>query len=335
VEYRGHLTAFLSGLRDAGWLSNFEMPAFPADSDIAPIWRFLSSTEISSYIEFVPDAFWSTDWTPENRQQVRSQVLEHLRSRDIDLLIAMGTWAGQDTAVKSHSIPVLVLSTSDPVAAGIIVSPQDSGLDHVYATCDPDRFVRQLRMFYRLTGFRKLGVLYIDSPEGRVWSNIADLEKVSAEFGFELVTIPTVEAGLSLEQCRDDVRARYTELSTKVDAVWLTTLRGEDPQFFPYVIEPLIRMKIPTWSQVAEAQVRRGSLFGVPDASQKELGEHLASVVSSIFHGKKPREIPQIFEPRSEILINMETARRIGYEVHDSLKVVAKQLFQTIEGERK
>ena len=105
----------------------------------------------------------------------------------MDLVIAMGTWAGKDMANNNHKTPTMVLSTSDPIGSGIIKSIEDSGYDHVHARVDPTRYERQVRIFHDLIGFQKLGIAYEDSVYGRTYAAIDPIEKVAKERGFDIV----------------------------------------------------------------------------------------------------------------------------------------------------
>ena len=98
---------------------------------------------------------------------MQQTVLDRLREQqDIDLMIAAGTWAGQDLANNRHNTSTLIISASNPISAGIVKSVDDSGFDHVHARVDPDRYLRQLRVFHDLVGFRRLGIALEDSDAG-------------------------------------------------------------------------------------------------------------------------------------------------------------------------
>ena len=67
------------------------------------LWKWLSTQAQSDFIEFVADAHYSANWD----DQLRKKTVEHIITRingekDIDLLIAMGTWAGKDFANDMH-----------------------------------------------------------------------------------------------------------------------------------------------------------------------------------------------------------------------------------------
>ena len=80
---------------------------------------------------------------------MNEEIIDRLnRKKDIDLIIAAGTWAGQDLANDRHKTPTIVISTSNPLSSGIIKSLEDSGYDHVHARMNPYRYERQVRIFH-------------------------------------------------------------------------------------------------------------------------------------------------------------------------------------------
>jgi ABC-type uncharacterized transport system substrate-binding protein len=109
----------------------------------------------------MPDAFYTSDWNPESRLKVAQEISERLQNKhDIDLMIAMGTWAGLDLNQKSHQTPLLVMSASDAVSSGIVRKNKYSGYKNIHAHTDPHRYERQVRFFHDLVGFKALGIIF-------------------------------------------------------------------------------------------------------------------------------------------------------------------------------
>jgi hypothetical protein len=120
------------------------------------IWSWLAADVQSDYLEFVADAYWSAEWDEEVRKKNKENLITRLNEKkDIDLMLAFGTWAGQDMANNLHSVPTMVFSSSNPIGSGIVKSVENSGYDHIHARVDPTRFERQLRLFHEVVGFKK------------------------------------------------------------------------------------------------------------------------------------------------------------------------------------
>ena len=121
IDYQGNLKGIIHGLMALGWIERAELPNFSEDADTSRFWNWLSDNIESDFIYFVSDAYWSSAWKNHLREKSRAAALERLANRkDIDLMIAAGTWAGQDMADEKHMVPTIVISASDPIQSGII-----------------------------------------------------------------------------------------------------------------------------------------------------------------------------------------------------------------------
>jgi hypothetical protein len=202
-DYRESLKAVVEGLMEIGWIEKQTLPQVSISDQPAtyPLWNWMASSLNSQYIEFVADAFWTSDWKEDARKISRESCIRRLKEGRVDLMFAMGTWAGQDIANNSHSIPTMVMSTTDPVQSGIIKSAEDSGLDHVHARCDPTRRQRQIRLFHDIIKFKRIGVVYDDKdPFGKVMAHLNELEEIGRERGFDVVTCSAPENQKSLQE---------------------------------------------------------------------------------------------------------------------------------------
>ena len=136
-DYVKTMHTLLQGLMDLRWLKPGRLPQVDGDAP-KPYWKWLRQ-QSHPYFSIKPQNAYSADWDDKKRQKIKKILLDKLKRGQLDLVIAMGTWAGQDLANNLHTVPTMVLSTSDPVKAGIIKSAEDPGLDHVTARVDPDR----------------------------------------------------------------------------------------------------------------------------------------------------------------------------------------------------
>ena len=336
VKYQLHLREISNGLAELGWMQEIDIPEFDDPEDTSNLWKFLSENVKSKYIEFVADAYWSADWKDDLRKAKREDAIQRLSTkRDLDFIIAAGTWAGKDLANNEHSVPTMVISCSDPIGSGIIESAEDSGFDHVLARCDPERYVRWARVFHDIFNFKKLGVVYEDTEDGRAYSNLDALERVAEERGFELVECHAREVGLTHDECREEVFNCLEKIAPEIDAFWVSDHNGFNPKYMPGVLEPLFEYDIPTWSTVGDKPVKFGVLMSIAAAGFHDIGLWYAENMAKIFHGAKPRDLNQVFEDPDFIAINLETAARIGFDVPKSLLEVADKVYEEIETRNK
>lgn len=329
-DYLASLLATVKAFMDLGWIEKGEVPA-QAQKHIRDLWNWLSTEAKSDSLEFVQDAYYSITWDEALREKTASEIIKRLNEqKDIDLMIAAGTWAGKDLANNDHHTNTLVISTSEPVASGIIKSIEDSGYDHVLARVDPSRFQRQIRIFHDIVGFKKLGMAYANTDSGRSYAAVDKIKEVAGERAFEIVDCYTRDdipdskvAAASVHQC-------FQELCKKVDAIYVTKQNGVNKRSIPELAKTAIACGIPTFSQSGSEEVQWGFLLSISQASFKYVGRYYAEAIGKILNGAKPRQLDQVFEGPPKIAINLRTAALIGFDPPVDTLGAADEIFQEI-----
>lgn len=327
VNYPENLKAMARGLAPLGWIDEVDGAKMAEASDSQTVWTVLSKTK-SDFLTFVGHAYNSAEWDDDLRAELRSNVIKSLRQKQLDLMIAMGTWAGQDLANDLHSVPVMVVSSSDPVKSGIVKSALHSGYDHVHARCDPNRYVRQVRLFHDIVHFKRLGIVYANSKTGRSYAAIEDISKVAEQRGFELVACEAPWSGVPLHVKIANIRDCHNGMASRIDALYLTVHSGIDLNQLDEILVPLINHKIPTWSQRGPQEVRHGALLSIARGSFGPVGVYHAEIMAKILNGASPGELNQIFEDPKKIAINLKTAKAIGFTPPKGLMKVADEIYR-------
>ena len=331
-DYETILKSTVRGMIALGWIEPLEIPE---QNNPLPggFWNYLVKNVKSRYVEFVPNGYYNAgNFDRDLRPKVKAQLLERLSSQnDIDLVIAMGTWAGQDLANDQHQVPVVVASTSDPIGSQIVNSAQDSGRDHIHAKVEPDRYARQIELFHDIIGFRKLGVVYEDSPEGRTFAAVEAIERTAKARKFEVVRCFAPFNDVSQEEAESKVVDCYQKISKEADAVYLTVHRGLNTQSLPKVVAPLMRYERPSFSMSGESEVKRGVLMSVAQGNYTYVGHFHAETIARIFNGAKPRQLSQIWLAPAKIALNLKVAEAISYDPPVDILLASDEIFQKIE----
>jgi len=332
ADYYEYLVATVNGLMELGWIEPVSLPDFPG-SDTKALWRWMAQNVESSYLEFVIDGFYSVEWDESARAETRGRLISRLNhSKDIDMMMAMGTWAGQDLANNLHRIPTVVISASNPVGADIITSLDDSGFDHLFASYDPGLYPQQIQLFHKLVGFKKLGVPFENSSNGRVYAGMEIIEKAALELNFEVIPCYTKSDVSDLDEANRSVIKCFEELAPKVDAIYVSTQGGVNAQTTPELVRIANRNSVPTFSQNGEQEVRYGYMLSL--AARGGIapeGHFLAQNIGRIINGAKPRELKQLFDASSSVVLNMKTAENIGFYLNADLLAAADKLYWQIE----
>ncbi|MCP4370681.1 MAG: ABC transporter substrate-binding protein [Deltaproteobacteria bacterium] len=310
-EYHTTMDATIKGLMELGWIEKKELPTLQGATGKSQ-WNYYATKLESEYLEFIPNGFYTSNWKQKLREETASKFIARLNNNDMDLVFAMGTWAGIDLSKRNHTTPTLVLAVSDAVASGIIKSIHDSGNDFIHARVDPDRFERQVRIFQTVIGFQSLGMIYRNDIEGRSYAAVDKVKKVARERGFRINTCFLAD---SAELADDEQRLIqcFKELVKTVDAIYVTAQKAVNKNTTPILADIAKQTRIPTFSQAGHQDVKKGLLLSISQAGFKYVGKFYAETMAKILNGAKPGRLNQIFQDPSKIAINLSTAEAIAF----------------------
>jgi ABC-type uncharacterized transport system substrate-binding protein len=334
VNYAEHLYALVRGLTALGWIKGTEhFPYASGQEDTRAMWEWLASHDVGPYMEFVGNAYYTYDgMSPGLRKRKTEDIIRRLnQKRDIDLMIAMGTIAGKLVADDRHSVPVMVFSTSNAVAAGIVKSVEKSGRDHVWAHMYPTRFKRQIEVFHDIFAFKRLGMVHEDSPAGRALAALDDAEALARERKFEIIRCFVNDNQTDKNMFFRETLAAHRKLAGEIDAMYMTIYPGSRKfDMLPALMEPFYEKKIPVFTQL-KMEVQFGALVSVADADFMGIGLFGAEAIAMVLKGGSTRNLPQVYESTPYIVLNLEAAQKIGYRPPFDILLVADRIYRKIE----
>jgi ABC-type uncharacterized transport system substrate-binding protein len=314
-EYQVLFHNMLIGRVERGLIADGDAPLREHDGDVASLWAWAGENAGGDRLEFPADAFYSADWREERRAVVKQQVLERIRTRgDIDCILALGTWAGQDFSTDEVTVPVLVTGVTDAVEAGIVLSVEDSGRDNLVAVIDPGRITKVTRFFHNTFDFKRLGFVE-DSPPGSGDISYDRVEKELQTLGAEPVYCASSihgGKGASIERAIRDCCAELAERG--VDAVWFGYNNDLLFESIPDMIAPLVKAGVPTFSR-DRAAAAGGILMSVSSSHLRDEGDFSAGLLAEILRGKRPRDLTQRFASVLSVAVNLRTAGFIGWDI--------------------
>ncbi|AZZ92257.1 ABC transporter substrate-binding protein [Hahella sp. KA22] len=329
-NYHDYLEATIRGLIALGWIEPVELPS--SEADARTLWSWLAQNVKSQYLTFLDDAYYSADWEQDSREKIRADIIDRMnRRKDIDLVFAMGTWAGQDLANNRHHTPIFVISASDPIQSGIIKSAEDSGYDHVFARVSPQRYEKQLRVFHEAVGFKRLGVAYEDSVDGRAYASLENIEKVARENRFKVVSCYTLSDIPDNSKAVESVLSCIDKLAPEVDALYITMQGGVNERSIPKIVKIANKHKLPTFSQLGSEEVKYGVLMSMSRPDFESVGNYLASCLGQVINGVSPRALKQLFEEKTNISLNLKTAEVIGIYLRADWLAAADEIYREIQ----
>jgi putative ABC transport system substrate-binding protein len=225
-------------------------------------------------------------------------------SRGADLLVALNTPAMVTQATQTKTIPIVAISPSYPVQAGVAKSMANPGGNVTGGTdtIDPQTTVDQVLKV--LPNVKRLGMIYNSSEQNSVEFQ-KSIEPVFASRGVRLVQVTVANTG--------EIQTAVRGLVGRVDAF----LIGHDNTMLS-AAKTMIQLanvhKIPVGSSISGIAVD-GAVFDL-GVSYQFLGEKAGEQACQILlHGAKPGDLPFTTIKEPVVSVNPDAARKLGITI--------------------
>ena len=297
-------------------------------------WDRLSEQSKNDCIYFVENGLYNAHWDPEKREEIKSSLTKRIvEKKDIDMLWAFGTIGGLDYADSSLGIPILVITPSSPELAGIIGEGEFSNKKNVHVQKERGRAEAEIMMFHDIFKFKNLGVIVDILPENQLAQHYPTVKQMAHELGVNLIECRGDINGSNEKNNYSEYEKCITELSKSAEAVFLPVGNGSDPENFLQQIEPLIKKRIPTFTQNGIDEVRRGALLSLAENDMQDSGAFEAGVVKKIMSGVAPEAISQYYNPPLTLALNLKTARLIEWKPPFEVLIAVDVIYQDIKAD--
>jgi putative ABC transport system substrate-binding protein len=237
----------------------------------------------------------------------------------VDVIVAFGTPRAQAAQRATKTIPIIAISISDPVAAGLVTSLANRvGNITGNTILGPDIVTKKLQVLKDAMP-AVTRVAYLWNPDNSATAAILEeLRKAAPLFP---MTIVSLEARTEVDF--DRVFAQMS--SDRPDAV-LTTSDPVHQTHMPAVIDFLLKNHIAGLFQVREHVIAGGLMsYGVSLSNLFRMG---ALYTDKILRGTKPEELPIAQPVTFEFVINLKTAKAIGLEIPTTVIARADEVIE-------
>jgi putative ABC transport system substrate-binding protein len=285
------LEAFENGLRDLGYVER---------QNLVIEWRFAGGA-----FSRLPD------------------LAADLVRSGVDVIVVAGPGPIQAARAASTTVPIVMLAGSgDPVAEGLVASlarPGGNITGLTYAV-SPERFGKQLELLGEAVGrLSRVTVLWdLDMDVyRRQWAT--PLSDAARRLGLQLQGPVQVRGP-------DQLDAAFAEMvAQKAEAV-LIVMGGPAYQHRGRVAELAIRNRLPAVAAFKEFPQAGGLMSYGPDLP--EVYRRGAAYVDRILRGAKPGDLPVEQPTKYELVVNLNTAKALGFVVPPSILARADHLIQ-------
>lgn len=230
-------------------------------------------------------------------------ILSSMEDREMDLVVPLVTSAAQAAVNRLEKTPIIFLSVTDPVGAGIM-SDRNHPDRNATGTCNEVPIKELFDLALKLTpGLKRIGILYDPALPNSVLT--ADRAKEYFE-----------QAGLEWSERvitgSNEVQAATQALAQETDAIYVpidSTVLSAMPQ----VTEAAGKAGIPVYGS-APSMVEYGALATV-SVSEYETGRQTAALADRYFRGEALEDIPAQTIDDFLTVINTDTAKKLSISI--------------------
>jgi len=280
--------AFRQGLRDLGYIEG---------KNILVEYR---------YAEGKPDRFLS--------------LVRELVQLKLDVLVLPALQSIREAKQATKTIPIVMVTTVDPVAAGVVDSLAHPGGNITGLT----------RLTRELSG-KRLELLKEAVPRISRVGVLGVADNPGAAIGFKAYEAAALALKIQLQSL--EVRGPNPDLegafqaAAKEQANALITINNALLYIYRKQIADLaIRKRLPSMSE-GSAYVEAGGLMSY-SANELESFRRAAVYVDKILKGAKPAELPVEQPTKFEFIINLKTAKQIGLTIPQSVLYRADKVIK-------
>lgn len=243
-----------------------------------------------------------------------NSICQEMVDADVDLVAAIATPSTQAMVNMGSDIPVIFISVSNPVGAGIISDMEHPDMNAT-GTSNAIPVDEMFKLSDQLTpGKTTYGLLYNTSEVNSVTTIESAKEYMDAN-------------GIKYEEAvvtnSSEVQQAAQSLVGKVDAIFVPN-DSVVQTAMPQVAQVARKAKIPVYGSSA-VMVSSGA-FATISISDTEIGAISADMADKYFKGTAIADIPAVVVDQFTTVINTDTADAIGVTLSDDVKAAATLL---------
>ncbi len=297
-----------------GFISSFGSPKDP--------WPFFESFRLGlrelGYIEgqnvLIENRY------PEGRRDRMAALVDELVQLKVDVIVAANNTVIRAAQKATKTIPIVMVSSIDPVAAGYVTSLARPGANITgLSPLIRDLSAKRMELLKELLpNLSRVGVLWDADGPGPA---IAFKEYTAAAQAFKLDL-----QSLEVRGPRPDLKGAFQAArKRRVDAliIVINPLIGQHQK---EVLELTKKNRLPSLTENSQL-VDAGGLLSYA-ANYSDMYRRAATYVDKILKGVKPADLPVEQPTKFELVINLKTAKEIGLTIPPNVLVRADRVIK-------
>lgn len=247
------------------------------------------------------------------------ELAAELIRRKVDVIVAAQDQATHSARTLTSTIPIVMVTSSDPIGTGLITSLVRPGGSITGLTCmSPALSAKRLELLREVVpGVSRVAVLWNATSPDKA-REFHETQSVVQEWGMQLQSLDVDHVDEFWTAFQAATTARTEVLVTLLDHV--TFVHRELVGFLAS------QSQLPTIFEVREC-VEAGGLMAY-GPSLLTLYRRAAAYVYKLLQGVKPGDLPVERPTRFELVINLRTVQALGLSLPRSVLLLADEMIQ-------
>jgi putative ABC transport system substrate-binding protein len=251
-------------------------------------------------------------------ESIPSLISDLLRAK-VDIIVAGGVTAIRAAQTATQSIPIVMGAAADPLGTGLVAGLAHPGGNTTgFSVMSTELTVKRLELLKEVMP-QAVRIAILQQPANPAHSLlIKEIEPTAALFGFTY-RIWEVQGSEDFEPSFASMRAWRADAVFVLDDATFIASRAA-------MAAAATRHRLPLICGARE-MAEAGCLFSY-SASVKDMWYRSASFVDKILKGAKPADLPVQQGTKFEFVVNLKTARALGFDVPPTLLARADEVIE-------
>jgi ABC-type uncharacterized transport system substrate-binding protein len=291
-----------------------------AGAGSSPNQAFVQGMREFGYVEGTNVAFVYR--TTEGRTERYSDIVAELTRLKLDIIVTDTTDAAAALKKATNTIPIVMMSSTDPVQAGLIASLARPGGNVTGLTNVGGELGGKLLELLKEITPHVTRVAILSTPGGPAGSDAVFTK--GAEAAAQGMAVHLIRVGV---QSPEDIEGAFGRISKeRANGLLMRLQPSVFSAHYKRVAELTVSGHLPSIS-INKSWVDAGGLMSYgPNTS--EMYRRAASYVDKILKGVKPGELPVERPVKFELAFNLKTAKQIGLTIPQSVLYRADKVIK-------
>ena len=257
-------------------------------------------------------------WGTGDADWLRSAAAQVLRLAP-DVMLANGDAAVKAAQQSTRTVPIIFIASGDPVGDGLVQSLSHPGGNLTgFAVMEPSLGAKLLAMLKQVAP-RVARVAILVNPDSATHKVISALVVAAAPgMAVEVATVPVREPV--------EIEAAMTQWGREPDHGLIVPSDPSTNSHRRLIIDLAARYRLPAIYALRAATADGGLMsYGV---DIPELFRRAAVYADRILKGEKPADLPVQLPTKFELVINLKTAKAMGFEIPSTLLMTADEVIE-------